>query len=301
MLQKYLICIVGPTGVGKTKLAIKLAKHYKTEIISADSRQFYKELNIGVAKPNIDELNAAKHHFIGHKSITEYYSAGDFERDAEQVLKELFKNTNIVIAVGGSGLYIKALTFGLDDMPPVDLDFRHKLIDTYNNFGITALQNILKTEDPYKFKTIDIQNPQRLMRAIEQARHQIFVGSTKKQKPYTALPIVINLPREKLYSQINCRVDKMVKNGLVEEAKHLISYKSLNALKTVGYTELFEYFEGKYNLNTAIALIKQHTRNYAKKQITWFKKEFQQNWFEPTDFVKISELIDKKITTVKNH
>jgi tRNA dimethylallyltransferase len=301
MLQKYLICIVGPTGVGKTKLAIKLAKHYKTEIISADSRQFYKELNIGVAKPNIDELNAAKHHFIGHKSITEYYSAGDFERDAEQVLKELFKNTNIVIAVGGSGLYIKALTLGLDDMPPVDLDFRHKLIDTYNNFGITALQNILKTEDPYKFKTIDIQNPQRVMRAIEQARHQIFVGSTKKQKPYTALPIVINLPREKLYSQINCRVDKMVKNGLVEEAKHLISYKSLNALKTVGYTELFEYFEGKYNLNTAIALIKQHTRNYAKKQITWFKKEFQQNWFEPTDFVKISELIDKKITTVKNH
>lgn len=300
MLQKYLVCIVGPTGVGKTKLAIQLANHYKTEIISADSRQFYKELNIGVAKPDNDELNTAKHHFIGHKSITSYYSAGDFERDADLLLNQLFKHNNLVIAVGGSGLYVKALTEGLDDMPPVDLDLRNELTLTYNNFGIAALQNILKNEDPIKFQSIDIQNPQRVMRAIEHVRQQILVGSTKKQKPYTTLPIVINLPREKLYNQINCRVDEMLRNGLVEEANQLVSHKAQNALKTVGYTELFEYFEGKHNLYTATELIKQHTRNYAKKQITWFKKQFQQNWFEPTDFVKITELIDKNITPVKN-
>lgn len=300
MTKPVLVCIVGPTGVGKTKMAIELAKHYKTEIISADSRQFYNELNIGVAKPSSDELLAAKHHFIGHKSIQNYYSAGDFERDANIVLENVFKQHQIAIAVGGSGLYVKALTEGLDDMPAVDLNLRNELTELYNKSGITALQTLLKSIDPERYNTIDQQNPQRLMRAIEHAKQQVKVGSTIKQKPYEVIPVVINLPREKLYQQINNRVDEMIKNGLVEEALQLQPHKPLNALQTVGYTELFEYFEGLHNLHTAIELIKQHTRNYAKKQITWFKKQYPQNWFEPTDFKNVVELIDKKTSQLKN-
>lgn len=289
-----MLCIAGPTAVGKTKLAIQLAQYYKTEIISADSRQFYKELNIGVAKPSNEELQSAKHHFIGHISVYDYYSAGDFERDAEKCLTQIYQTKNVAIAVGGSCLYLKALTEGLDEMPQADLILRNQLTDLYNKYGIKALQEKLLSLNKEKFNQTDVSNPQRVMRAIEMELQNIKIGSSKKEKFYQPILFVLNINRDKLYEKINIRVDEMIKNGLVEEAKNLYPLKYLNALQTVGYSELFDYFENKTDLQTAIEKIKQHTRNYAKKQITWFKKQ-NAIWLEPFDLekivIKVGELI----------
>ena len=293
--KKYLISIVGPTAVGKTALAIELAKHYKTVILSADSRQFYKEISIGTAKPSQDELNAVKHYFIDNKSVTETYSAGDFERDAIDLLSELFQENNLVILVGGSGLYIKALWDGLDEMPPVDEVLRQELISNFEQKGITCLQEKLRELDADKLQNMDAQNPQRLMRAIEIANQNVTLNKVKPKRPFEVIKICLNKDREQLYDTINKRVDIMINNGLLKECEQMVDFRNHYALKTVGYTEVFEFFDGVHTLPKAIELIKQHSRNYAKRQVTWFKRETDLQWFEPNETAKIIEFINNKL------
>lgn len=292
-LPKKLICILGPTAVGKTAVAIEVAKHLNTEILSADSRQFYQELSIGTAKPSAEELAAVPHHFIGHISIHQPYSAGDFERDALKLLEELFKKHDVVVAVGGSGLYVKALLEGLDKMPEANEALRDELNALYKTHGIAALQKRLAAIVPASALPQDLQNPQRLMRAIEIAEGGGVVKDVYKVKrPFQTLEIIINSPRDILYKRINNRVDNMIQAGLLNEAKQMLAYKDLYALQTVGYTELFEAFEGHNSTEKAIELIKQHTRNYAKRQITWFKREQQAHWFEPEQLKEILACVE---------
>ncbi len=300
-MNKTLLCILGPTAVGKTATAITLAKQLNTEIISADSRQFFKEISIGTAKPSKQELAEVKHHFIGHLSIHDNYNAGDFERDALTILNELFKTHNTVIAVGGSGLYVKALIDGLDDMPKADEDLRSELNELYKTEGILALQNKLLIINENIYQQTELQNPQRVMRAIEVAlaMQKGFVPNKKKNpREFNVIKVVINLDREVLYQRINTRVDLMMQEGLLNEAQTMQPYKDNYALQTVGYTELFNHLNGDYTLPKAVELIKQHTRNYAKRQITWFKKEAPQYWFNPTQTNEIiALLINKKPIT----
>ncbi len=293
-MTKTLLCILGPTAVGKTATAIHLAKALGTEIISADSRQFFKEISIGTAKPTEDELAQVPHHFIGHLSITQPYSAGDFERDALAKLDELFQHHDVVIAVGGSGLYVKALIDGLDDMPLANEPLRDELNALYAQQGIEPLQNQLKTLSPDLYHQTEIQNPQRVMRAIEVALalQNGFVPNKKKyERSFNTVKVVIDLPREVLYERINMRVDLMMQQGLLDEAKSMLAHKNEYALQTVGYTELFDYLDGSHDLPKAVELIKQHTRNYAKRQITWFKKEAPTNWVQPADWLSILNLL----------
>ena len=297
--KKYLISIVGPTAVGKTSMAIALAKHYKTVILSADSRQFYKEISIGTAKPSEAELAEVPHYFIGNKSVSENYSAGDFERDALDLLQTLFETYDKVVLVGGSGLYIKALWEGLDEMPEVDEAFRNELIANYEKNGLSYLQNALLQLDEEKYQSIDIQNPQRLMRAIEiasQTTPEIRKKNSEKRskRQFEVIKIALNEDRNVLYDKINRRVDNMLEMGLLAECKAMLPYKDHYALKTVGYTEVFAFFDGIHSFEKAVELIKQHSRNYAKRQITWFKRELDLIWFNPNALGIICEYIDKR-------
>lgn len=280
LMQKTLLVINGQTAVGKTQLSLEIAGHYQTEIISTDSRQFYKEMSIGTAKPSLKELTAVKHHFINSQSIHHLYSAGAFEKDALTCLNDLFLKHDIVIAIGGSGLYIKALCEGLDKVPDADLNFRNQLIALYEAKGIEILQNKLREMDTERWLKIDQQNPQRLMRAIEIAQQKVLLVHSKKTRPFRILKLGIIMSRDELYERINERVENMMQDGLLEEAKSLFPFRELNALKTVGYNELFEFLENKITLERAVELIKQHTRNYAKRQLTWFKKDTEIQWFE---------------------
>ncbi|NOR28413.1 MAG: tRNA (adenosine(37)-N6)-dimethylallyltransferase MiaA [Lutibacter sp.] len=299
-MNNYLITIVGATAIGKTALSIQLAQHFKAEIISSDSRQFYKEMNIGTAVPTQDELAAAPHHFIQNRSIFEDYSVGQFEKDALQKLEELFSKNNIVIIVGGSGLYTNAVINGLDYFPEVKPEIRENLNSQLQSEGIESLQNKLKELDSQSFNSIEIDNPHRLIRALE-----ICIGTGKtyseyKNKPKAIrnfIPIKIGLTtnRELMYNRINQRVDIMLEEGLLEEVKNLHKNKNLNALQTVGYRELFQYFDGNCTLEFAIEEIKKNTRRFAKRQVTWNKKDTAINWFNFE--TPISEVI-KKIETL---
>lgn len=294
MSGKTLLCILGPTAVGKTAAAIALAKRLQTEIVSADSRQFYKEISIGTAKPSIAELAEVPHHFIGQLSIADVYSAGDFERDALQKLDELFLQHDIVVAVGGSGLYVKALIEGLDVLPPANEPLRTELHELLAARGIEALQQHLKQLNEAVYNQTEVLNPQRLMRAIEieTAVQNGFVNHAAKQnRKFRTVKVVLDLPREILYERINQRVDLMMDLGLLEEVKSVLQYNNTYAMQTVGYTELIEYLEGNTTLEKAVDLIKQHTRNFAKRQLTWFRKEAPENWFAPTDIEKILQLL----------
>ena len=294
MSNKTLLCILGPTAVGKTATAIELAKRLHTEILSADSRQFYKEISIGTAKPTQAELAEVPHHFIGQLSITDSYSAGDFERDALRKLNELFLKQDVVIAVGGSGLYVKALIDGLDVLPPANELLRSELHKLFASEGIGGLQQQLKLLNEKIYSQTEIENPQRVMRAIEieTAVQNGFVNhSTKQNRTFKTIKVVIDLPREVLYERINKRVDLMINEGLLEEVTSVIESKNAYALQTVGYTEIFQYLEGKHSLEKGIDLIKQHTRNFAKRQLTWFRKEAPDHWFAPTDIDKIIQLL----------
>ena len=291
--KKYLISIVGPTAIGKTSLAIKVAKHFNTEIISADSRQFFAEMSIGTAKPSLEELAEVKHHFIGNVSINQLYSAGDFERDALQKLDELFLQNNIVAMVGGSGLYSKAVIEGFNELPKADEQLRRELQELFDEKGIEPLQEILMNLNPEKASTIDLKNTQRVMRAIEISKHQKGNIKPKVARNFIPIKIGLNLDREKLYARINFRVDQMIEAGLVDEVKSLIEFKQLNALQTLGYSELFDYFDGKHSLEKAIELIKQHTRNFAKRQLTWFRNESDMNWFSPDEEKKVISFIEQ--------
>ncbi len=288
----HLISIIGPTAVGKTAISIKLAKYFNACILSADSRQFYKEISIGTAKPNDDELTSIPHYFINNKSITDTYSAGDFERDALQKLDELFLHNNIVFLVGGSGLYVKALWEGLHQMPKADENLRQYLTSLFETKGIQALQQLLKKQDPSRFDTIDKQNPQRLMRALEIASNTSNdYKDIIAKRSFKNIKIGLNCDREVLYKTINNRVENMLNNGLLLECKNVYEYRNNYALQTVGYTEIFDFFEQKHSIEKATELIKQHTRNYAKRQITWFKRDDEITWFNPIDYEQILQHI----------
>ena len=295
--KKYLISIVGPTAIGKTALAIELAKYYQTVILSADSRQFYQEISIGTAKPSVEELKQVQHYFINNKSVVDTYTAGDFERDALKLLAELFKEKDMVILVGGSGLYIKALWEGLDEMPPLNENLRKSIINYYETNGIGYLQNKLQALNPYKYKKIDTQNPQRLMRAIEiEEQNKTFISTQiKAPRFFKTIKICLNTDREILYNRINKRVDAMMENGLLKECEQMIEFRHNYALNTVGYSEIFSFFDGNISLEKAIELIKQHSRNYAKRQVTWFKRELDLNWYEPNEMSNIIEYINNEI------
>ena len=290
--KKKLIVVVGPTAVGKTALAIRLAKYFNTEIISADSRQFYKEMSVGTAKPDSTELAQARHHFIDSHSIVQEYSAGDFERDALALLDSLFKNHDHVVMVGGSGLFVRAVCEGLDDLPKAPEEIRESLNAIFQQKGIAPLQARVKEIDPVFFAKADIQNPQRLIRAIEvfEATGRPFSDFQKRSltdRHFQVITVGLNMEREELYDRINKRVDQMVTSGLLVEAQQLIGHREKAALRTVGYAEIFDYLDGKYSFSNAVSLIKQNSRRYAKRQITWFKKYGNTRWFTPLDWDSI--------------
>lgn len=283
ILNKKVLVVVGPTAVGKTAYAIELAKQYGTGIISADSRQCYKELNIGVARPSPSELQEVPHHFIASHSIQQDINAADFEAYALEHCHQLFKKNDVVVMVGGTGLYIKAFCEGLDAIPATDPQVREEIIAAYQQNGLSWLQSALQKEDPAFYSAGEIQNPQRMMRALEVVRTTgqsitSFKTGIKKLRDFDIEKTGLELPREVLYQRINKRVDEMLTNGLVEEARSLIPYQHLNALQTVGYRELFDHFNGSTSLERAIELIKQNTRHYAKRQMTWFKKDTAVRW-----------------------
>ncbi len=285
MKQNYLITIVGATAIGKTSLSLELAKEFETEIISSDSRQFYKEMNIGTAVPTVQELNEVKHHFIHDRSIFDDYSVGDYERDAVSKLDDLYNNHNSVIMVGGSGLYIDAVLKGLDNFPDVNSEIRTNLKKELFKNGINSLQQKLKELDPTSYQKIDIDNKQRLIRALEISigtgrPYSSFLRNKNNNRSFIPIKIGIDAKREIIYDRINQRVDLMIENGLIEEAKTLYPYRELNALQTVGYKELFRYFDGEITLEFAISEIKKNSRRFAKRQGTWFRKDPEIKWFD---------------------
>ena len=306
MAFKYLISVVGPTAIGKTSLAISLAKHYKTEIISADSRQFFKEMQIGTAVPNKKELATVPHHFIQHKSILENYSVGDFEKEAIALLSNLFKKHDFVIMVGGSGLYVDAVTKGLDEFPEVDPGIREDLNKRLKERGIVELQNQLELLDESQYAKIDIENPHRLIRALEICigsgqPYSSFLNKKKTIRSFKTITIGLKADRQVIYDRINQRVDLMIEEGLLKEARKMHPHRALNALQTVGYKELFNYFDGKWNLDFAISEIKKNTRRFAKRQLTWYRKNEKLIWFDyDEDKANIFKTINKEITTLQN-
>ncbi len=299
---KTVLAVVGPTAIGKTALGIKLANHFDTEILSADSRQFFKEMCVGTAVPTNDELAAAKHHFIQHISVSDEYNVGLFEKDALAKLDELFRKKDWAVLVGGSGLYVDAVILGLDDFPDVNIGIREDLKMLLDQHGITTLQEQLKKLDPEQYYAMDIQNPQRLIRALEICLgtgkpYSSFKAQNRVQRPFQSLKIGLSADRELIYERINKRVDLMVENGLIEEARTLYSKRDLNALQTVGYRELFAFFEGKYDLQTAIAEIKKNTRRFAKRQLTWYRRDTSIQWFDyDTPLDEITQAIEKKVS-----
>lgn len=283
--NKLLITVVGPTAIGKTSLAIALAQYFQTEIISCDSRQFYKEMNIGTAVPKSYELEAVAHHFIQHKSIFESYSVGDFERDAVSLLDKLFKDRNIVIMVGGSGLYVDAVTKGLDEFPEVSEDIRIELNVQYKERGIQYLQQLLKEKDFYQYHHMDIQNPQRVIRALEVCiasgkPYSSFLNKKNMKRSFSNIEVGLTASRDIVYQRINNRVEQMLEKGLLIEAQNLFPYRELNALQTVGYKELFRFLQGDISLQLAVEEIKKNTRHFAKRQYTWFNKNKNIRWFD---------------------
>lgn len=301
LFKPLLISIVGPTAIGKTSLSIAIAQAFATEIVSADSRQFFKEMKIGTAVPSRDELHAVKHHFIQNKSIFDVYSVGDFEREAIELLSELFQKHRILVMVGGSGLYVDAIVKGLDDFPQVSPEIRAQLNRDFRTGGIESLQKELKRTDPHYFEEVDIENTQRVIRALEVIRSSglpfsSFRKKANAQREFDTLYIGLTAERETIYERINHRVDLMMEAGLLEEAKELLPHKDLNALQTVGYRELFDHLEGKTSLEVAKEEIKKNTRRFAKRQGTWFRKNDKIYWFSyDTPYSDIITYIEKAL------
>ena len=295
---KKLIVLLGPTASGKTSLSIEIAQKLNTEILSCDSRQFYKELKIGTAPPSKEELAVVNHHFIHHLSINENYSIGQFEKDAIKKITELFKTHNYLLLVGGSGLYIDAICNGIDNIPNISNNVREKINNEYEKNGITWLQEKIKKIDPEFYKYVDVNNPQRLKRCYEVfhetgKRFSTFHKKEKKKRNFEIVKIGIKTERKQLYKKINSRVDKMIKNGLVYEAELLKKFSKKNALNTVGYKELFNYFNQNIELDIAIQEIKKNTRRLAKRQLTWFRKDKNINWYLKSEKNEIIEAILK--------
>lgn len=305
LTRKLLVFVVGPTAVGKTAFAIKLAKHFDTEIISADSRQFFQEMNIGTAKPSADELAEVPHHFINNLSVSSKYSAGMFMDDALELLKNKFSEKDLMIVCGGSGLYLDALAFGLDEFPETNLSLRDQLKQIFLAEGIGKLNEMLIDLDPDYHQLVDQQNPQRLMRAIEivQLTQQPVSASWKRvvaPRNFDILWICLNQDREVLYDQINQRVEGMIQLGLVEEVESLKPYKNHPALKTVGYKEIFQFLDDEISLSEAVELIKRNTRRYAKRQLTWFRAKPIDHWLNPTEIDEAVSLVQKKLNQIES-
>lgn len=291
MNDKTLIVLAGPTAVGKTALSVPLAKHFKCPIISGDSRQFYKEIGIGTAKPTVNEMDGVKHYFVDSHSIHTPVSAGQFEKEAIPIIDELFESHKYLILTGGSGLFLKAIYDGLDNFIDISEDVKEKVAQLQKQNGIEGLQSELNLLDPVYFQNMDQQNPARLIRALEVCLqsgkpYSSFLNQQKSARNFKTIKIMLNREREELYNRINLRVDLMLKSGLLKEVKAVSPFKDLKSLQTVGYQEFFDYFEGKQDLETAIELVKRNSRRYAKRQLTWFKREGFE-WFSPQDFNEI--------------
>ncbi len=298
--DKTLVVLTGATATGKTTLAIQLAQHFATEILSADSRQFYRELKIGTAAPTQEELNQAVHHFVGHLSLRDYYNVSMFEHDALGLLEQLFETHDMVILCGGSGLYIDAVCKGIDLMPDIDPAVREMINKKYRSEGIEYLRDTLQKADPAYYDSVDKNNPNRMKRAVEVcistgSSFTSFRKNNLTPRSFKTIKIALNLPREQLHEKIGRRVDLMIKSGLVQEATSLLPHRGQNALNTVGYKEIFDYLDGKMNLNQATEKIKTNTRRYARRQITWLKRYEDVNWFSPADPKKIIQFINTKI------
>ena len=298
-MQKTLISIIGSTGIGKTKLAIEMAKHFGTEIISCDSRQFFKEMKIGTATPTDEELAQAKHHFIGHLSVQDYYSIGQYEEDALEKIEEIFEENDFAVLVGGSMMYEKAVVEGLNDLPEANAENQEKLQKIWDEEGLEKLQEILKNLDEEYYNVVHKENPRRLLRAIDVIwqtgrKYSEIIAEPKHKRDFKVIRIGITAPREIMYERINLRVDKMLENGLIDEVKSLTEYQKLVPLQTVGYTEIFKYLEGTWDLDFAIEEIKKNSRRYAKRQETWNRKVENVTWL-PYDYSEeqLHEILSK--------
>lgn len=284
--KKFLLLVVGPTAVGKTSISINLAKKFNTEIVSCDSRQFYREMNVGTAKPSSEELQQVKHHLINSLSIEQDYDVRMFEKDALQILDGIFQKSNVAIMTGGSGLFADAITNGLDEIPDVDPDIRKEIIFEFEEKGLVWLQSELAKADPEYFDQVDRRNPQRLMRALEVYRgtglkFSSFRVQKKSIRPFEIIKIGLDRPRQELYDRIDIRMDQMIEGGIFDEADALFGRRNLNALQTVGYSEIFGFMEGKYDREEAVRLLKRNSRRYAKRQMTWFRRDEKICWFHP--------------------
>lgn len=304
MQKKSLIIIAGPTAIGKTGIAVEMASYLKTEVISCDSRQIYKEMSIGTAVPDISELQGVRHHFLQNKSIHQYYNASMFENEVLELLDNLFTLKNTVILAGGSGMYIDAVCSGIDDLPSVDNEIRHQLQNQYRNEGIESLRIMLRKLDPEYYNTVDLRNAQRILKALEISiitgkAYSSFLTNPKKDRFFETIKIGLNIKRDLLYERINSRVDRMIRQGLVDEARQLYRYRKLNALNTVGYKEMFMYLEGSITLDEAIDLIRRNTRKYARRQLTWFRKYQDMRWFDPSDKAAIKMYIDQRLNSIR--
>ncbi len=302
--HKYLLVIAGPTGVGKTSAGIIIAKYFNAPIISADSRQFFKELEIGTAAPSQQQLNEVPHYFVLNKSIHEKFNASKYEVEVNQLLSKLFKNHSIVLLVGGSGLYIDAVCKGIDDLPSIDPDIRKQIQEKFNNEGIESLRRDLKIVDPETYNKIDLRNPKRIQKALEITLmtgkpYSSFLTFSKKRRNYKIIKIALDMERQDLYKIINNRVNRQIENGFVEEARQVYPFRELNALNTVGYKELFLYFEGKLSLDEAIISIQSNSRKYARKQLTWFRKDKTYTWFHPEDVQSIISFIKDQLNLME--
>ncbi len=299
-MDKTLVVIAGPTAVGKTTCGVQIAEHFGTEIISADSRQIYRETSIGTAVPSAEELALVKHHFIQTISIKDSYNASTYEHQVLETLKQLFKSHDLVIMAGGSGLYIDAVCKGIDDLPTTDPEIRNRLLKRFETEGLEALTLELKRLDPVSYGRIDLKNHMRVLKALEISLqtglpYSGFLKAIKKDRPFHIIRIALDMEREVLYDRINLRVDQMMVEGLLEEAKKVQHLRGYTALKTVGYRELFEYLDGQVSLDEAVDLIKRHTRKFARKQLTWFRKENQYKWFAPSQIKEIIVWIEKQL------
>lgn len=292
--EKYLISVMGPTASGKTSLAIALAQYYQTEIISADSRQFYKGMDIGTAKASEEEQKQVKHHFIDVLDVHENYNAGKFEDDALKVLNEIYENHDVAIMVGGSGLYINAVLFGIDPFPEIPKEARLKALQVYKEEGLQALRDELRQLDPVYFLEVDLDNPRRLMRALEVCYasgkpYSSFRSQAPVKRDFTSLKLAYNWERELLYERINQRVDEMIDKQLIAEVQNFLPHRNAKALDTIGYKEIFEFLDGKISKEEAIDLVKRNSRRYAKRQLTWFKKDEEIHWINP--IARIEEIV----------
>ena len=295
-----LICVVGPTAVGKTAMAIRLAGAFQTEVVSADSRQFYRELEIGTAKPTEEELNTVPHHFINTLSIYDAYDAGLFEQEVLSLLSELFQKYNTVVLVGGSGLFVDAVAYGMDEFPDVPDEIRQVLNKEFNEKGLEPLQDELKEKDPVYYDQVDLKNPQRVIRALEVIRSSdkpfsAFRKAIKKERPFNVIKIGLEMERQALNERIDLRMDQMIDQGLFNEAEEFLESRALNALQTVGYKEIFGYLLGNYDKPKAVELLKRNSRRYAKRQLTWFKRDGTTMWFGPDDFDEVLSYLNEKL------